>query len=292
MNGSTHKAIGVATGVSLVLYGATNSIPMLAIGMVTAPFGAMLPDIDHHNSKLGRTKDNIFKLIKRSSVAMMLAAVLILVLGVVIFNTELLKLGLVVLIMSAIVAIVLSDGFARKFPFLTKHRGIMHTFVVPAFLVLMCFGKNLGIISCAITGLAAGYVSHLLADSITVDKVPLLWPLSSESVGLGIVRTGTVFEYVAAVILGGLIIIIPQMYVNDLLTLLKLTLVLFSFSLGRVIMKNVRRIGRNLKKPSVSIIMSLAFVGGLLAWFLNTTDSMFRVSAALLVVGVVRGMFK
>lgn len=49
--------------------------------------------------------------------------------------------------------------------------------------------------------IVAGYGSHLLADALTIQGVPLLWPLSPRF-GLRLIRTGGFMEYLLAVAVG------------------------------------------------------------------------------------------
>ena len=65
MRGTTHKAIGTVVGASIVVYAIKSEQPMLALGAVTAPFGAMLPDIDHDRSKLGAQRKVVMATINK-----------------------------------------------------------------------------------------------------------------------------------------------------------------------------------------------------------------------------------
>jgi len=56
-----------------------------------------------------------------------------------------------------------------------KHRGILHGLWLPALLWLVS-GLISPVWQSVMWALAAGYVSHLLADAITIQGVPLFWP--------------------------------------------------------------------------------------------------------------------
>lgn len=53
MNGTVHLAVGIALGVVYAQHAELDTITSIAVVGVTA-LGALLPDIDHENSKLGR----------------------------------------------------------------------------------------------------------------------------------------------------------------------------------------------------------------------------------------------
>lgn len=76
MTGKTHKAIGVATGVALVIYSIRTSNMMYALGLATAPFGAMLPDIDHDRSKLGAVRKRVTEVIHVAAIIVLVLSVL------------------------------------------------------------------------------------------------------------------------------------------------------------------------------------------------------------------------
>jgi len=60
MTGKTHKFIGIVVGGAAAYYGVTAlHDPVHLFYLVAVPVGAMLPDIDHDNSKLGRSRKNI-----------------------------------------------------------------------------------------------------------------------------------------------------------------------------------------------------------------------------------------
>ena len=54
MMGKTHKTIGIITGLAFSIYGVLSGNSLYTLALVTAPLGAMLPDIDH-NSTINNT---------------------------------------------------------------------------------------------------------------------------------------------------------------------------------------------------------------------------------------------
>lgn len=82
------------------------------------------------------------------------------------------------------------------------HRALTHTllaWVFASFWVMVWQRGNL-----ASVGFSIGYLAHLLADAITVQGVPLLWPLWPKRIkflpGPLAVRTGSLVEYVFVVV--------------------------------------------------------------------------------------------
>lgn len=202
MQGSTHKTIGFAAGAGIVTYAVLTGHPLMSLGMITAPMGAMLPDIDHHNSKLGRTKDKVFKFVKyMSRIALIITSVLL----VLSFFLGLFKvvgtICLSIMGVCILINIALSERLAKRFPFLTKHRGIMHTLLFPLVILILSSMSSYDVTKALVFGLAIGYLSHLYADSLTVEGCPLVWPISKECVGPRLCKTGGIFEYIFAALL-------------------------------------------------------------------------------------------
>jgi inner membrane protein len=79
----------------------------------------------------------------------------------------------------------------------TKHRGFFHWPVWP--LVMMICGWACGLPWLFWFGF--GYFTHILADSLTVEGVPLLAPFRSDSYGLKLFKTGSFGELVTVIIL-------------------------------------------------------------------------------------------
>jgi len=74
-----------------------------------------------------------------------------------------------------------------------RHRGGAHTLLAWAILTVVAvvaWG------ACApVLAASWGYLSHLLIDAVTEGKVPLLAPFYRKRVGLSLVRTGSIPEY-------------------------------------------------------------------------------------------------
>lgn len=210
MTGKTHKAIGIATGVAFTLYGVGSGDATYALAMLTAPFGAMLPDIDHDRSKLGSQRKEIFDNIEKAiTVGVIGTIIATVVYGLTVHNLLfILRLAPLILIIGGCSIIGNSPKFKKKSKFFRKHRGIMHTLVVPIAIYLCTFVLDVRLLDPLFEGLALGYLSHLVADCCTIMGCPILWPFTEKCISLTTIKTGTIWEYIMGVILSGGIICI------------------------------------------------------------------------------------
>lgn len=86
------------------------------------------------------------------------------------------------------------QSFIRRFipfPFRMKHRGHTHSLVglLVFSLMIIPFGVNN-----ATLGLICGYMSHILADSLTIYGVYLFYPQTRYRLRLAKIRTGGILE--------------------------------------------------------------------------------------------------
>ncbi len=266
MTGKTHKAVGTAVGAGMVIYGVMTEQPLYALGMVTAPLGAMLPDVDHCNSELGRTNRKIFKTVRTAAIVVLLLSFLV---GAVCFVTAnagvAVEWFLAVPVSLAVIAVT-SDGFKKRFPFLTKHRGIMHTLTVPACIVIGQMSASSEAVKSLLLGLALGYVSHLAADCMTVAGCPVCFPFSTECLIHGPIVTGTVAEYVGAAVLGCGICYYAYMLGSGA-TAVNLAVCVLLFLTGFGIMYQLHKLVGGRKKSKVFKIVVVVFLIAAVALF-------------------------
>jgi len=85
--------------------------------------------------------------------------------------------------------------YLRPLQWFTKHRGVLHSFIVGGLLSLIIGGVSLW----AGFGFFVGYISHLFLDCLTVSGVALFWPLKFKIKGF--VRSGGIIEQVVFVLL-------------------------------------------------------------------------------------------
>lgn len=289
MNGATHKAIGFATGAAIVTYAVLTEQPLMAFGIVTAPIGAMLPDIDHHNSKLGRQKDTVFKFIKKFSRIAMVAAAVILIVSIFLSALGTVSpICLSVILIGLLINIVLSKTLAEKIPFFTKHRGVMHTLLLPALLLAFSNFTGMVVVKSLVFGLAIGYISHLYADSLTVEGCPLVWPISQECVGPRLIKTGSVAEYICAVLLSLCIIGYAIMLSKDMGYIL-LVFVVLIIPVCDILSRKFCKKARTKRGSIVKRVILVLVIGGLvLVVFMGDISA--KILAGSVIAGIVLGV--
>lgn len=142
-------------------------------GAVIGAVGSLLPDIDHPNSTIS---NKLFPLGVRSRWGRAMIGLALAVASLHYSQMYLFWAGVFVLVLAFI-----------------PHRGVLHS---PIFMILLSFilYSYWGQME-AIKFLLAGYLSHLVADSLT-SGVPWLWPYKSEKIGFNLIRTGSAGEYI------------------------------------------------------------------------------------------------
>lgn len=210
MTGKSHKAIGTAAGFTLMAYGISKGVPLAPLALVASPFGAMLPDIDHDMTKMGRKRKKVTDILK-VAIPLAIVSLIALIMFEAIKSRDVLS---AVVKVSCIVAPIAVLGILSKVPYIKKqwkfataHRGFMHTAVIPVMCTIVLFvGLESDVLYWILAGFVAGYSSHLFADTLTIDGTPLLWPITRKSIRLLKIRTNTTAEYIAAaLVVGGLV---------------------------------------------------------------------------------------
>lgn len=224
MTGKSHRAIGVASGIALSIYSLRCGAPLGLLSLITAPLGAILPDIDHDGSVAGKVKNKILNYLW--------VVIAIVFIGVCTFITLtygakdiLIYIGLLtsICILCFITWKIINklkpkpaqkktqknkvvNTVKQEVEFLTEHRGIMHTMLVPGLLVLLSFTVDLGDYRYLVYGLNIGYISHIIADVMTKSGCPILWPLTKKKIHLINIKTGSKGErVVACLLIGGIL---------------------------------------------------------------------------------------
>ena len=208
MTGKSHSAIGIAAGIAFGIYGIRQGDVSFAAGILTAPLAAMLPDIDHSGSKIGKLRKRVASLI-------MLLLGLAFV-GVIVYfgmqlpyeRTNLPALGLgVVLPMVLLFFLSKNRVIAKSLRFVSKHRGLMHTLLIPACALIAALFIEEGFLRILTYGFVIGYVSHIFADCLTIKGCPILFPLTTKQIRfLGITTGGLGESFVRIIIIAALIL--------------------------------------------------------------------------------------
>jgi len=212
MTGKTHKVIGIAAGVAFSIYGLRHGNPAAILGMVSAPMAAMLPDIDHGSSRIGKTR----KLVANLVVAVLIVATVIAAWRyswhIESYRTLVLTLLVVAIPIAVLFAISQTKWGRSTIGFVTKHRGIMHTLLLPVFMFFAVGFINEIYFRILVLGALIGYLSHILADCLTVKGCPILFPITRRNFSFIKLTTGSVQEKVCAAVMITLFIVLAFVF--------------------------------------------------------------------------------
>ncbi len=89
-----------------------------------------------------------------------------------------------------------SLGASRIINLLFGHRGLTHSLLPVALLVLLCFKFPIGILM----GFTFGYLFHIVGDLFSKSGVPLFLPFSQKKTAIPIYTTGGIIEHVIFVL--------------------------------------------------------------------------------------------
>jgi len=213
MTGKSHKALGMAIGFGIAAWGFkhgdTNQIFVFA-PLISAA-GAMIPDVDHDSSKLGRNRKKIQDFAIKGAVTAGVG-----LLGYWIWYLYSLKdwNSLILLIVTFVIPtgifVTLSKTkFGKKMTkFATTHRGIMHTLFIPFLIIFPIRYYDNYTVQVVLVCLAAGCVSHLLTDLMNKAGIPILFPFTTKRISILPVKTGSSWEYIICGILIAAVVVI------------------------------------------------------------------------------------
>jgi membrane-bound metal-dependent hydrolase YbcI (DUF457 family) len=224
MMGVQHKCVGVGFGIATALY-ATQGLgdPVGIWALATATVGCMLPDIDHDNSKIGRKRKVVTNLSSNALTGIVIGGIVV-VAGIIALtavgmintgiNGNMLLLGLGCLIAFVVMRKFIANS--NTFKWMTHHRGLMHTIIPPIILFMLCCVSSYSVWRWTFIGLLVGYLSHLLADMLTVEGCPILWPLTRKNIRFLKLKTKDATTWIAAVGLAVLPIVIAYISVGGI----------------------------------------------------------------------------
>lgn len=177
VKGETHAAIGLATGMGVIYLAGVDSWLDVAGMLATAGVASLLPDMDAEESliqsillpKLSRTV--------RSIIYVGIAVLLVL---------------LYAFVPNIPFWVVLIGVFIGLVAFV-PHRSVTHSLLMVVYLGWIVYQIS----PAYVLPFVAGYLSHLLADALTVSGIPLLWPFpvkfSAKKIGIRI-KTGSLAD--------------------------------------------------------------------------------------------------
>ncbi|MCL2362551.1 MAG: metal-dependent hydrolase [Defluviitaleaceae bacterium] len=208
MTGKTHKAIGVAAGVAFSIYGIRHGNPAALLGVVSAPLAAMLPDIDHGGSRIGKTRKMVANIVVAALVVALVAFAWTYSWYIDSYRTLILTLTIFAIPVLVIFGLSQTKFGRSTIGFATKHRGIMHTLLLPIFMFFSVGFINEIYFRILVLGAAIGYFSHIMADCFTTNGCPILFPITKKNISLIKIKTGSVHEKICAAIIITLILVL------------------------------------------------------------------------------------
>ncbi|MCL2526778.1 MAG: metal-dependent hydrolase [Defluviitaleaceae bacterium] len=208
MTGKTHKVIGIATGIAFSIYGLRHGNPAAILGMVSAPMAAMLPDIDHGSSRIGKTRKIAANLVVALAIVALVVSAWSYSWYIESYRTLVLTLLIVAAPITALFWLSQTKWGRSTIGFVTKHRGIMHTLLLPIFMFFAVGFINEIYFRILVLGALVGYLSHILADCLTAKGCPVLFPITRRNFSLLKITTGSVQEKVCAGVLVTIIIVL------------------------------------------------------------------------------------
>lgn len=226
MMGTQHRLVGIGFGVATALYvaeGLGQPGPAMA-ALLGSSVGCMLPDIDHNNSKIGRKRKFITNLTSKATTGLAVGAIILGAIAILATSVGMINSGVDVTMLGlGIVGAILFMAFrkwaasSKTFKWLTHHRGFMHTLIPPVLIALIAYSTSFGYWHYGFLGLAIGYVSHLIADMITVEGCPILWPLTKNNIHILFFRlkTKNSSTWIAAAALAALPVVLVFLLVGS-----------------------------------------------------------------------------
>lgn len=218
MTGKSHFALGCATAAAIAYIGLKENNASQVVMCLTIPFGAMLPDIDHDRTKLGRKRVEITTWVKRIIACVCIAYIVDLIYLITVKGADLVQtlIGLAMSVGPIAVCILLASNPAikNKTKFFRKHRGIMHTLFPIAGMLIGAHMLKGGFLAMLLIGVSIGYVTHLIADQETVMGNPLLWPLTEKNIPGLPIKAGSHLELLVLLLDMGVIACLVMWYSN------------------------------------------------------------------------------
>lgn len=205
MTGKTHKFVGIIAGGAAAYYGMTAlNDPMHMFYIIAVPVGAMIADIDHDSTKLGRSRKAIMTAVSTLFASLAIVAISFFLVDA--YTNDRLMSAIWTVLIIVLPFLILTSLSKTKFikenlKFMVKHRGLMHTLIMPAFLYAATYFIKEPTFRILIIGLTIGYITHLLADLLTSRGCPIFFPFSKKNIRFMNIKTGSAGEYIAAAVI-------------------------------------------------------------------------------------------
>jgi membrane-bound metal-dependent hydrolase YbcI (DUF457 family) len=89
----------------------------------------------------------------------------------------------------------------KNLKFMAKHRGLMHTLIIPASMFGAGFLVTEPTFAILLNGVNIGYITHIIADLTTTHGCPVLYPFTKKNIRLMHIKTGSPGEYIAGFVI-------------------------------------------------------------------------------------------
>lgn len=213
MNGTTHKCGGVALGaVATLALHKTTGITMTegALLLAGASFGALLPDLDHHHSELGKRLKPVSELVCSVTkhrgfthtglcwILVTLVSLIITSLLGVVYNGSLVSrivTGSIFGFFIWIAADSLLNSLRPEFAKSKKSRELfdleLQSLLVLCIVFSVLANAVIPVAYVFAVGISLGYLSHLILDMFNPTGVPILYGIYDDKISLAKIRTGS-----------------------------------------------------------------------------------------------------
>lgn len=196
MTGKTHVGCSVAA-MSVYAIGHASRVAFMGayvfpwLGVVASAVGALLPDIDIAQSRLGQRFKFLSKNLKHRGITHTLVGPVVLAVCLTQMKTRLASV-VVSLIVGAFLSMMYDSkvslsrgGFMTKVKSMAKHkRGLLTTIVL---VVMSCIVPETG--ASLVWGLLCGWTLHIIEDLFNKPGCPILYPVSKGRISFGRVKT-------------------------------------------------------------------------------------------------------
>ena len=197
MTGKQHKVVGIGFGIAgALIMGKQLNDPYAILIAPMSAIGSMLPDIDHDRTKLGRTRKAVTTITSKTVNILLVLGVILSAIVAILTMVGLRDYGIsqtkILIVCGGLTLVIILKKFvvnSSTYKWSTKHRGLMHTLVMPVILYLASTASSFPLYRYSILGLFVGYCSHLFADMLTVEGCPILWPLTRKNIRLMKLKT-------------------------------------------------------------------------------------------------------
>ena len=190
MTGVQHRVVGIGVGIAAAYtFVQISDDPSAAIIAAGSAIGCWLPDMDHDMTKIGRKRKVLTSLTNTMASIIVLGGIIgamgliiLMVFGIRDYGIDirLLLLSICGLTLVAIGSKVIKNS--KTFRWATKHRGLMHTLIVPGLMSLLLRVSDYPVYKYIVIGLIVGYCSHIFADMLTVEGCPILYPITKKNI--------------------------------------------------------------------------------------------------------------